>query len=165
MIQIMDILDVVIASIQTPNSQSEIHTKTIKSETTYYRRFAAILDILFRDTLFDISDGEQTSQITKEIMARNSKAFSSAKYSESVIGRRIDLMIRSSGIELSTSEWKRKGAVKGAGRRQQIKNVRGNKSILKYLLSLPVMDSDRQKVFCLGLDFIGKIFMFYSVTI
>ncbi|KAI7848778.1 hypothetical protein BDC45DRAFT_540693 [Circinella umbellata] len=97
MIQIIDILDYVIVSMETLNFQSEIHTKTIKSEMTYYRRFAAILDILFRDTMFDISDGEQTSQITKDIMTRNSKTFSSAKYSDNVIGRRIDLMIRSSG--------------------------------------------------------------------
>ena len=48
----------------------------------------------------------------------------------------------SSREKLSTSERKRKEAGKKAGRQQQIKNVRGNKSILKHR----IFTSDRSKL-------------------
>ncbi|KAG2224774.1 hypothetical protein INT45_005298 [Circinella minor] len=82
------------------NAQYEINSKTIKSEMTYCRRFSTILDILLRDTIIDASDGEQTSMITKEIMSNNSKAFTSTVCKDRVIGNRVDMMVRSCGIEL-----------------------------------------------------------------
>ena len=89
------------------------------------------------------------------------KMFESAIYHGHVVGRKIDLMIKSSGVQLSTSEWKKKkGVDKTTGKEQQVKNVRENKAILEKLLSLPIADSNREKVFCLGIDFIGKLFHF-----
>ncbi|KAF7720686.1 hypothetical protein EC973_006487, partial [Apophysomyces ossiformis] len=56
LIQTLDILDMVVSSIETVNAQYEQCSKSLKSEMTYYRRFASILDILLRDTAFDISE-------------------------------------------------------------------------------------------------------------
>ncbi|KAG2224051.1 hypothetical protein INT45_004932, partial [Circinella minor] len=49
---------------------------------------------------------------------------------------------------------KNKSADKTTTKDQQVKNVRGNKAILKKLLSLPIPDADRENVFCVGMDFV-----------
>ena len=68
-------------------------------------------------------------------------------------------MIKSSGVELSASKWKKKSADRTTTKDQQVKNARGNKAILKKLLSLPIPDADRVNVFCVGIDFVGKLLL------
>ncbi|KAI7848070.1 hypothetical protein BDC45DRAFT_524499 [Circinella umbellata] len=163
MMQTLDIFDLMVALIGKDEGRYEVYSKNIESEMAYYRRFTTILNILLRDTLIDASEEEHTSTITEEIMISNSKAFTSAVCNDRVIGKRIDMIIKSCGVELSTSQWKKKGTNKSAGRNQQVKNVRDNKSILKHLLSLPINDFDKKNVFCLGLDFIGTVGYMFSV--
>ncbi|KAG2221727.1 hypothetical protein INT45_007133 [Circinella minor] len=117
----------------------------------------------YNSLLFIYYSGEQTSKASNDVLTKSAKAFGSAVYNEHTGGRKIDLMIRSSGIELSTSEWKKKGVGITTGKEQQVKNVRGNKAILKNLVSLPITDSDRENVFCLGMDFIGSVGYMFSV--
>ncbi|KAI7852188.1 hypothetical protein BDC45DRAFT_537426 [Circinella umbellata] len=56
-------------------------------------------------------------------------------------GRRIDLLIENSGIELSASEWKTNKATSNTSITRQVENIRANKAILNYLRKLTVESS------------------------
>jgi hypothetical protein len=76
------------------------------------------------------------------------------------MGRRIDLIISSLDIELCSSEWKRETVSKGLIATQQVKNARTSKAILKAIERLPLNERDRDDLFTIGMDCIGKI-LFY----
>lgn len=60
-------------------------------------------------------------------------------------GRRIDLMLASSDLELSTNERKRKKVGREQCFTQQTKNIRSNKAILTELIELPANEEDKKK--------------------
>ncbi|KAI9278247.1 hypothetical protein BDA99DRAFT_577704 [Phascolomyces articulosus] len=126
-----------------------------KSELTFYPRFAMILDIIFKDTEFIIDDGEKVSQVTKKIQKENAVRYGDAT-KVTTFGRRIDLFIASSRIELSSSEWETDKASPSAYIQQQVKNIRTNKAIVNSLRQLPVEPSRLKEVINVGMNWIGK---------
>lgn len=80
---------------------------------------------------------------------------------KALCGRKIDLLVSSMSINLSSSEWKKATAINSLVQAQQIKNSRTNSAILHNLAKLPISGNDKNKLFTLGMDWIGK----YGCTI
>ncbi|KAI8989351.1 hypothetical protein BDB01DRAFT_718389, partial [Pilobolus umbonatus] len=78
-------------------------------------------------------------------------------------GRRIDLIIATKDIELSTSEWKRKKSPAAKCLQQQAKNIRVNKAILRYFLDLPISEADKNKLMTVGMDWAGNMGYMFAV--
>jgi hypothetical protein len=79
-----------------------------------------------------------------------------------VIGREIDLIIANSDTELSSNEWKKEFTTLTTTIEQQCeKNLRTKCVILNNILSLPIEDTE--KVYVLGMYWIGKIYACYYV--
>ena len=76
---------------------------------------------------------------------------------QGVVGRRIDLLISTMGIELGSSEWKKASISKSLGKQQQNKNARTNKAILCALERMPIDIEKRGELVVYGMDWIGKV--------
>ncbi|KAG0735134.1 hypothetical protein G6F23_011810 [Rhizopus arrhizus] len=107
-----------------------------ESELTLYRRFAALLDILFDSSDIIMIDGESVSKATKAAIDLNKTIFTLGEQSPSY-GRKIDLILKHSNgkkrVEVSSNEWKRMGVVADLKIKQQCKNLRTNACILHQL--------------------------------
>ncbi|KAG0188194.1 hypothetical protein DFQ28_005230 [Apophysomyces sp. BC1034] len=136
--------DCLVAGREPPNKQSEL---------TYYKRVSKLLDIALHDEPLQLLDGEVVSKVTSSVARKNAILFGVNNASK--FGRRIDLIISSNRVELSTNEWKRSGSSESTLSRQQSKNFRSNKAILKNILSLPLQDRVRDKVFSTAMDWNG----------
>lgn len=95
--------------------------------------------------------------MSKAIYVQNAR-FNDGKRTNHIYGRRIDLIIASSGVELSTNEWKRKNIPIKPALRQQSKNLRMNKAILKSLLENPIDQDLHDEICTLGMDWTGTDF-------
>ena len=83
-----------------------------------------------------------------------------------VIGRRIDLLFSTLGVELGSSEWKKASVSDSLGKQQQNKNSRTNKAILRILERMAMDEDLRDKMIVYGMDWIGKttlILLWYDV--
>ncbi|KAG0168807.1 hypothetical protein DFQ28_009627 [Apophysomyces sp. BC1034] len=112
---------------------------------------AQILDIILEDTYLDLKDGETMSRTSKEICKANAKTFDA---NFMMNGRRIDLIIQSKDLELSTNEWK-KEANMGVSLKQQAKNIRMNKALLSKRLTCPVAAEMIPRLSTQAMDWIG----------
>ncbi|KAG0177838.1 hypothetical protein DFQ28_005487 [Apophysomyces sp. BC1034] len=83
-----------------------------ESELALYRRFAALLDILFDSSDIIMVDGEPASKATKVVIDLNKMIFALGDQSPSY-GRKIDLILKHSNgkkrVEVSSNEWKHMG--------------------------------------------------------
>lgn len=103
-VQILDILKLITKHCLIDQS---IPCNDDASEFTYYRKFAKILDEILDDTMLDIIDGEKVSSASKSA-AKNLKKTFETNIPLTGFGRRIDLILATKNVELSTSEWKKK---------------------------------------------------------
>ncbi|CAO3588497.1 unnamed protein product [Absidia cylindrospora] len=100
------------------------------------------------------------NRTSKEICKANAKTFD-AKFM--MYGRRIDLIIQSQELELSTNEWKKEASV-GISMKQQAKNTRMNKALLSKWLSYPVAEEMIPRLSTLAMDWIGSSGYMFSVS-
>ncbi|KAF7725442.1 hypothetical protein EC973_009616 [Apophysomyces ossiformis] len=158
----MQVLDVLATASRLCLDDSALDVKGSMSELTYYRKIAYILDIILDDTRLDLIDGEIMSNVSKQICRQNDPLYAE---NGAVImkGRRIDLIIQSKNVELSSNEWKRRVTLKQSTR-QQAKNFRMNKGMLKQLLSYPLDLAERDNVYTLGMDWTGPVGYMFSVS-
>ncbi|KAF7722234.1 hypothetical protein EC973_003515 [Apophysomyces ossiformis] len=118
---ILLVLELVIEYITIP-------VKDAASETTCYRRFAMLLDFVFKGLKLELKDGDVVSEATQKVMEQNN-------YDElNGFGRKIDVLINleDSNIALNSNEWKSKKA-ESMKLKQQSKNIRSNCAILNNL--------------------------------
>ncbi|KAI7895015.1 uncharacterized protein EV154DRAFT_576006 [Mucor mucedo] len=122
------------------------------SEMTAYRKTAAILDFIFRS-----SSRGTTCKASKDIAKTQEEVFGDTIPLNKGFGRRIDLLLSTHNLELSTNEWKRKKKVSPEQCLiQQTKNIRMNKAILSKLHELPFSESeDNNSLYTLSLYWIG----------
>ncbi|KAI8339575.1 hypothetical protein BC941DRAFT_254416 [Chlamydoabsidia padenii] len=132
----------------------------IASELTFYRKMAQILDIILEDTHLDLKDGEIMSKASKEICKANTKTFGAGFM---MTGRRIDMIIESKDLELSTNEWK-KDKVMNLSSKQQAKNIRTNKALLTKWLTYPIANDMIPRLSTLAMDWIGSTGYMFSVS-
>lgn len=92
------------------------------------------------------------SQITKDACKKISKLYN---FDMSMAGRKIDLLTEVSGLEVSSNEWK-KDVSSQIAEKQQSKNLRINKAILKYWYSLPMEDVRKRSLCSMGMDWLGE---------
>ncbi|KAI9363301.1 hypothetical protein BD770DRAFT_215935 [Pilaira anomala] len=104
-------------------------------EHTAYRRAAPILDIIFNDAKFLMKDVENLSNITKDARMFNMSLCKDKDNKRNVIGRKTDLMMCSTGLELSSSEWKKVDTTTKLIEEQKAKNTRVNSVILNNILN------------------------------
>lgn len=69
-------------------------------------------------------DGENCSRATKDAQQDNLKICSDEDETKKLIGRKIDLIIAKSGVELSTIEWKKSQTTRAMIEQKRIKNFR-----------------------------------------
>ncbi|KAI9246918.1 hypothetical protein BDA99DRAFT_592194 [Phascolomyces articulosus] len=83
-------------------------------------------------SLFVLKSGEQVCQASKYIL-KNNRRFGNSNKNSMVIanGCKIDLIIFGKKIRLGTNEWKKSDATNQIGCKQQSKNLRMSKAILK----------------------------------
>lgn len=165
LLQMLDIMDAI------SSSMVGMHTSNAKrSELSFYRQFATILDVMFRGTTFDIKEfvffkgnvliktktfcansGEQCSDATK-VARKYNQSLCKDFDNKNTVGRKIDLLIGTLNMDISSSEWKKEKIAPSLVVDQQVKNARTNKCILKAIRELLVHDEP----FVLGMDWIGK---------
>lgn len=73
------------------------------------------------------------------------------------MGRRIDLIMNASNLELSSFEWKRVNARTKVGEAQQIKNIRTNAAVYQNLGRLPLNNIMKDKLVIIEMDWIGIV--------
>lgn len=159
-LQILDILDLITKHCLTDRS---ICFDDDASELTCYRKFAKILDEILDNTMLDILDGERVSKASKTVATNLEKTYNASIPLNNGFGRRIDLILATKGVELSTSEWKRKKSLAAKCLQQQAKNIRINKAILRYFLVLPIAETDKKKVMTVGMDWTGTMGYMFAV--
>ncbi|KAG2225057.1 hypothetical protein INT45_003257 [Circinella minor] len=113
-----------------------------ESETTIYRRFAVLLDCVFR-----IRIGECVAKSGKDtmiILQALTGSFSNY-YQPKIYGSKIDLIAatRHDGeqYDLCSNEWKREGVLDSVLLKQQAKHLRTNAAILSKLIKLGFSNS------------------------
>ncbi|KAI8638767.1 hypothetical protein BD408DRAFT_422522 [Parasitella parasitica] len=77
-----------------------------------------------------------------------------------LIGRKIDLIIKGSEVEMCSSEWKKPSTTAKIIEQQRIKNIRTNSAMLHKLSKLVGHDN----LFLLGMDWVGFIGVMFSLT-
>lgn len=118
------------------------------SENTYLRKFADIVDTLFKNTNLLIKDGENICEASKRMQIINE--------GDVTFGRRLDLIVTSEqdvkDIELCSLEFKKGDAPYATLLYQQSKNLRINACILNeiHLLTLD------ENISIAYLDFSGR---------
>ncbi|RCH84089.1 hypothetical protein CU098_003524 [Rhizopus stolonifer] len=110
------------------------------SEITHYRRFASLLDIIFKKkTGIKLNDGE-TGSISTKLERETNKAIFHATNISPTYSRKIDLLLKckdaKTTIEMPSNEWKSASVAKNIQLAQQCKNLRVNTAILKNLKNL-----------------------------
>ncbi|KAG2223842.1 hypothetical protein INT45_012715, partial [Circinella minor] len=146
LMQMLDIVDVIIASLPDLNEQSSPYPGN-SSELTHYRHVATLLDII----------GETCSKATKIARQHNMELCKDKDNKQVVIGRRIDLLFSTLGVELGSSEWKKANVSDSLGKQQQNKNARTNKAILRTLERMPINEDLRDEMIVYGMDWIGNL--------
>lgn len=159
-LQILDILDIITKHCLPDRS---ICSDDDASELTCYRKFAKILDEILDNTMLDILDGERVSKASKTVAKNLEKIYNANIPLNNGFGRRIDLILATKDVELSTSEWKRKKSPAAKCLQQQAKNIRVNKAILRYFLDLPISETDKNKVMTVGMDWTGTMGYMFAV--
>lgn len=101
--------------------------------------------------------GKACCSATNVARNTNMKLCDDADMKKPLYGRKIDLLVNSLSIDISSSEWKRSGVSTAAGKQQQVKNCRTNSAILHNLLQIPIKDLDRPNIFVVGMDWIGML--------
>ncbi|KAI8099287.1 uncharacterized protein BX664DRAFT_255503 [Halteromyces radiatus] len=130
-----------------------------ESEMTFYRRFATLLDILFKGTQIELADGETGCSSTRPAIEMN-KAVFQAIDSGAAYCRKIDLLIKFDGterLELCSNEWKKSNVSANTVLKQQCKNLRINATILSTLISKYGDKFDK----LMAMDWIGHIGYLY----
>lgn len=130
---------------------------------TTYRKFAKILDEILDDTMLDMLDGESTCKASKSIAKNLEKIYDSNIPLNNGFGRRIDLILATKNLELSTTEWKRDKTSPAKCLQQQSKNIRMNKAILTHLLGLPFNEAGSDRVFTVGMDWTGHMGYMFAI--
>ncbi|KAI9486504.1 MAG: hypothetical protein EXX96DRAFT_549303 [Benjaminiella poitrasii] len=159
-LQVLDIIDLLAKHCL---SDSAILPNNTDSELTTYRKFAKIFDEILDDTMLDMLDGESTCKASKSIAKTHEKIYGSNIPLNNGFGRRIDLILATKNLELSTSEWKRDKTSPAKCLQQQSKNIRINKAILTYLLGLPFNEADSDRVFTVGMDWTGPMGYMFAI--
>ncbi|KAI8334210.1 hypothetical protein BC941DRAFT_482354 [Chlamydoabsidia padenii] len=159
--QLFDIMDTVAK--YCLSDPASVHPKK-DSELTCYRKFTKVLDDIMNDTMLDILDGETTCKASKKIAKDHKKLYKSTIPLNAGFGRRIDMILTTKNVELSTSEWKRPGTISTKCLQQQSKNIRMNKAVLSHLLALPFDLEDVDKVFTVGMDWTGPRGYMFAVN-
>lgn len=108
-----------------------------------------------------IISGENCSQATKIAQQDNQKMCSDEDDTRRLVGRKIDLIIAKSGVELSSSEWKKDKTTPATIEQQRVKNTRVNCAMLNKILSLPIDNASEISIF--GMDWLGKFEVCYHV--
>ncbi len=134
-----------------------------ESELTTYRKFSKTLDDMLYSTILQALDGEPVCDATRKVAKNHQRLYGSTIPLNNGFGRKIDLIIATKKIELSSSEWKRKSATPRKCLQQQNKNVRVNKSILREILQLPIDEIDKKNLFVIGMDFVGNLGYLFGV--
>ncbi|CEP09524.1 hypothetical protein [Parasitella parasitica] len=130
--------------------------KSNESELTSYRKVAMILDLMLKNSSIDIVDGETTCKASKTVAKNHENIYGDTIPLNRGFGRRIDLLLSSKNIELSTNEWKRKKIALEQLITQQTKNIRMNKAILSELHKLPVQERDAKHLYTMSMDWVGS---------
>ncbi|KAG2220176.1 hypothetical protein INT45_005349 [Circinella minor] len=130
-LQFIEILKYIIRSVEKWSDDNK------PTEVDWTHRLVSLLDILLRDSSLSIRMGEKASLATKIARQENELRFGNKEKAQSVIGRKIDVIIEQGGLELSASEWKSFGAGDSLINKQHSKNLRVNACVLLQLLQLP----------------------------
>ncbi|OBZ88839.1 hypothetical protein A0J61_03115 [Choanephora cucurbitarum] len=109
------------------------------SELGLYRPVSMVIEVLFRESQFEMKDEE-------------------AYVNGTTIETIIDLLMKVMNTELSLSEWKKFNIGEKLGESQQIKNIRNNTAILESIQSMSFGDEDKSNVFVPGMDWLGIVF-------
>ncbi|KAG1164713.1 hypothetical protein G6F37_000054 [Rhizopus arrhizus] len=129
-------------------------------EVTLYRRFTALLNVLFDLSDIIMVDGESVSKATKAAIDLNKTIFTLSEQSPSY-GWKIDLILKyfngKKGVEVSSNEWKHMGVGADLKIKQQCKNLRTNACILHQLN----VNCHSNFTEVLAMDFIGNIGYLY----
>ncbi|KAG2199061.1 hypothetical protein INT46_011056 [Mucor plumbeus] len=157
--QLFQVLDILSALLRSCIDDVGAHENK-KSEMSHYRKIAQIFDIMFEDTIFNWKDGETMSNVSKKVCKNNTKLFG---VNTSMTGRRIDLIIEAKQLELSTNEWRREVGFSSA-LKQQSKNIRMNKALLKHWLELPIPADKTSQLSVLAMDWVGSVGYMFSVS-
>ena len=72
-------------------------------------------------------------------------------------GRKIDLIVAGKKMQLATNEWKKSDRSDQVALKQQSKNVRMNKAVLKSLEEIHVPEDDKKYIFSLAMDWRGTV--------
>ncbi|KAG2207297.1 hypothetical protein INT46_004393 [Mucor plumbeus] len=129
--------------------------KSNESEMTSYRKVAMILDLMLNNSSIDLIDGETTCKASKVVAKDHENIYGDTIPLNRGFGRRIDLLLSSKNIELSTNEWKRKKTAHEQLITQQTKNIRMNKAILSKLHELPLLERDAKHLYTMSMDWVG----------
>ncbi|KAI7890283.1 uncharacterized protein EV154DRAFT_552325 [Mucor mucedo] len=113
--------------------------------------------------MLNMLDGESTCKASKSIAKTQEKMYGSNIPLSNGFGRRIDLILATKNLELSTSEWKRVKTSPSKCLQQQSKNIRMNKAILTYLLRLPFNEADSDLVFTVGMEWTGSMGYMFAI--
>lgn len=97
--------------------------------------------------------GEHSSDATKDARNTNKKAEDDDDDKKDLIGRKIDLIIKVSEVEVSSSERKKSKTTINVIQQQRIKNIRTNSAMLHKLSEL----AGHENLFLLGMDWVGKL--------
>ncbi|KAG2219204.1 hypothetical protein INT45_013070, partial [Circinella minor] len=106
-----------------------------EQELTFYRRFASIMDVLFKGSEIILSDGETACQSPRIAIEANKCIFAGEDTSPTY-SRKIDLLLKydeKKAIDLCSNEWKKSKVTNDLKIKQQSKNMRVNASIINNL--------------------------------
>ncbi|CAO3597601.1 unnamed protein product [Absidia cylindrospora] len=125
-----------------------------ESEMTFYRRFATLLDIIFKETKIELADGETGSSSTRTAIELNKAVFETSDASKTY-ARKIDLLLKfddRESVELCSNEWKKSDVSGDIVMKQQCKNLRINASVLSTLMA----EHGNEFNTIMAMDWIGK---------
>ncbi|KAI9354498.1 hypothetical protein BD770DRAFT_134655 [Pilaira anomala] len=106
-----------------------------EQELTFFRRFASIMDVMFKGSEIILSDGETGCQSSRIAIETNKCVFASED-ATTTYSRKIDLLLKydeKKPIELSSNEWKKSKVTNDLKLKQQSKNMRVNACIINNL--------------------------------
>ncbi|KAG2229518.1 hypothetical protein INT48_008407 [Thamnidium elegans] len=155
LLQMLDILDIVILDMTRASDH--------KSELAAYRKAASILDIIFNDTKLVMKDGENASKVTKDTRLFNMNLYEDKDDKKNITGRKIDLIMCSTGLELGSSEWKKQDASTKLIEEQRAKNARVNTAILDNIMNMFIGQNSKD-VYVIGMDWLGLVGNMFTVS-
>ena len=88
-------------------------------------------------------------------ISNNRSSYKSSKVDPYV--RKIDLIVAGKKMQLATNEWKKSDYTNQIALKQQSKNVRMNKTVLKSLEDIHVQDENKKYIFSLTMDWRGTV--------